>query len=253
MVKQGEIDYLKNIGKAGINHAVNKPFSDSRCPFYLMEFGVMLTFLPKPPARLLDLGYGTGWTSVFLAKMGYDVTGVDICEDMIAEARKKQESDGVKNLQFKVSDYEHMNFDNDFDCAMFFDSLHHSVNEEDAIYYVYRALKLNGICITSEPGVGHEVAQATVDAVKKYGVTERDMPPDKIIAAGKKAGFRKFNIYPHTDLIKLFYEQRSIFDGHIPFTMNWTKNNLLLMVLNILRIKYYRKYISTSGITVLIK
>ena len=40
-------------------------------------------FLPDPPARILDMGCGGGWTSIFFAKRGYEVVGQDISQDMI--------------------------------------------------------------------------------------------------------------------------------------------------------------------------
>ena len=47
------------------------------------------TYLPPPPARVLDLGCGTGFASVLLAEMGYAVTGLDQSENMLREARQK--------------------------------------------------------------------------------------------------------------------------------------------------------------------
>lgn len=42
-----------------------------------------------PGKRLLDLGCGTGCISIPLAQRGYQVTGVDISEEMLATAREK--------------------------------------------------------------------------------------------------------------------------------------------------------------------
>jgi hypothetical protein len=53
MAKSGEINYLKNLGPAGIQHSMNKPFSDVRCHHMLTEIGAIFTILPPPPARLL--------------------------------------------------------------------------------------------------------------------------------------------------------------------------------------------------------
>ncbi|MFW5698065.1 MAG: class I SAM-dependent methyltransferase, partial [Fimbriimonadaceae bacterium] len=42
---------------------------------------------PSAPARVLDLGCGTGRHSVGLAKLGYQVTGVDLSQGMLEQAR----------------------------------------------------------------------------------------------------------------------------------------------------------------------
>jgi len=179
--KQGEIDYLKNIGEAGAEHAANKPFSDADCGVYLVQIGVVMSLLPPPPAKLLDLGCGTGWTSRFLARHGYEVTGVDISQDMIACAERMRREENVGNLRFLVHDFELPGFAGEFDCALFFSALHHTEDEEAALRGVHRALKPGGVCLVYEPGTGHAAAPASRDAVERYGVTERDMPPSLVV------------------------------------------------------------------------
>ncbi|MBE6611721.1 MAG: class I SAM-dependent methyltransferase [Ruminococcaceae bacterium] len=46
-------------------------------------------FAPKMPESVLDLACGTGAMTVELARRGYDMTGIDLSEDMLAVARKK--------------------------------------------------------------------------------------------------------------------------------------------------------------------
>lgn len=197
MPKQGEIDYLKNIGEAGIYHALHKPFTDGACGQYLMEIGAVMNLLPAPPARLLDLGCGTGWTSCFFAKRGYTVVGQDIAPDMIQYADMNRQTIGLDNIAFVTCDYESMAFQDEFDCAVFFDALHHAIDEVEALRSVYRALKPGGICITSEPGAGHSKSLESIQAMAQFGVTERDMPPGTIIRAAKQVGFRASRVYPH--------------------------------------------------------
>lgn len=45
-------------------------------------------FSAAPPALVLDLACGTGVLTAELARRGYDMTGVDLSGDMLAEARK---------------------------------------------------------------------------------------------------------------------------------------------------------------------
>ena len=45
--------------------------------------------LPHPPASILDIGCGTGSLSIVLASLGFDVTGADFSEAMIAQAQAK--------------------------------------------------------------------------------------------------------------------------------------------------------------------
>jgi hypothetical protein len=64
-----------------------------------------------------------------------------------------------------------------------------------ALQSAYRALKVGGICITLEPGSGHAKSAVSVQAMKDLGVTERDMPPKRIIEGGVKAGFTAVQIF----------------------------------------------------------
>jgi SAM-dependent methyltransferase len=50
---------------------------------------------PLAPARALDLGCGTGTDSIYLARHGWDVTGVDMVPEALAQARRNAERAGV--------------------------------------------------------------------------------------------------------------------------------------------------------------
>ena len=203
MAKQGEIEYVAKIGEVGAAHAMGKPFSDPFCGRMLADMGALFMVLPQPPARLLDLGCGSGWTSVFYARRGFQVTGQDIAPDMIALAEKNRAAAGVGDLEFLVSDYESMGFDEEFDAAVFYDALHHAEDPAAAIAGVYRALKPGGILVTLEPGEGHAAAEHSQVAVDAFGVTERDMPPREIIRLARAAGFRKSRVYQMPKLLAM--------------------------------------------------
>lgn len=197
MSKDGERNYYMKLGEEGIKHSINKPFSDVNCGEFLMGIGGVMSLLPSPPAKLLDLGCGVGWTSIFFAKNGYQVTGVDISDHSISIAREQKKIEKLNNLNFLIYDYEELPFKEEFDAVVFFDSLHHAENELLALKMAYISLKANGICITSEPGKGHSTQQTSINAMDKYNVTEKDMPPAKIVKLAKKVGFKRYKVLPH--------------------------------------------------------
>ncbi|WHO40585.1 methyltransferase domain-containing protein [Sphingobium sp. AP49] len=211
MPKEGEQAYLANIGEMGRDHCLHKPFSDPLCGLNLTSIGTIMSLLPPPPARILDLGCGGGWTSSFLARHGYEVVGQDIAADMIELAREGARLYGIgDNLRFVCSDFESLDFDGYFDAAIFFDSLHHAEDEGLAIRSVFRALKPGGMLITHEPGEGHADNPISIQAMELYGVTERDMPPHLIIARGREAGFADARILPMPEeLFSIFYKRRT--------------------------------------------
>jgi SAM-dependent methyltransferase len=196
MPKQAERDYLKKIGSSAVRYALDKPFSDADCGRYLIQLGAIMSLLPRPPARLLDLGCGTGWTSVFFAKRGYEVVGLDIAADMVRHGRARADSQDLPNLRFQIGDYEEMEFCEEFEAVVFFASLHHAVDERQALRRAFQALKPQGVCVTCEPGQGHAQTAAAREATQRYGVTEKDMPPARIIELARKAGFRRCRVVP---------------------------------------------------------
>jgi SAM-dependent methyltransferase len=204
MPKLNEIHQLRNYftevdPEVGAKFVLDKPFSHEECPRYLIDLGRVMCLLPAAPARILDLGVGMGWTSVFLAKRGYEVVGQDICGDLIAMAEQLKDRYGVASASFVVQDYEAMAYRKEFDGALFYDALHHAEDERAALAKVYEALKPGGVCLTVEPGEGHADSEPTLKYVEAYGVTEKDMPPRHIIALAKDVGFRSFRVY-HRDL-----------------------------------------------------
>ena len=52
--------------------------------------------MPNPPARILDLGCGTGTLALLLAEAGHHVSGIDTSEQMLAAARQKALTAGVR-------------------------------------------------------------------------------------------------------------------------------------------------------------
>ncbi len=210
MSKQAEQNYLAAIGEGGRAHSLNKPFSDMYCAINLASIGTIMALLPPPPARILDLGCGGGWTSAFMARAGYTVVGQDIAQDMIDLAYETRALHHLDDrLTFICGDYETLDMDGQFDAVLFFDCLHHADDERAALASAYRALRPGGILITHEPGEGHATSPGSIEAMRLYGVNERDMPPHLIIAQGLAIGFSSPRVLPmQHELMTIFYEDK---------------------------------------------
>jgi SAM-dependent methyltransferase len=194
MPRIGELSYYERLGQAGQQHAVSKPFSDPECGHYLLRIGALLNLLPPPPARVLECGCGTGWLSYLLARRGYDVVATDVSPGAIQLAQSHPTFRQGALPEFRVADAEQLPFDAEFDVVVFFDSLHHAVNEQAALQSAWRALVPGGICVMLEPGWGHHRKSQEVE--EAHEVTEKDMPPHYLRRLGKRAGFKRCRIYP---------------------------------------------------------
>ena len=65
---------------------------------------LLLAHLPPAPARVADLGCGTGTLSVLLAEEGYDVHGLDLSPEMIDRAVAKAAATPDLPVSFAVGD-----------------------------------------------------------------------------------------------------------------------------------------------------
>lgn len=59
--------------------------------------------LPPAPADVLDIGTGTGFVALIAAGLGHRVTGIDLSEAMLAEARKAASQAGL-DVRFLLRD-----------------------------------------------------------------------------------------------------------------------------------------------------
>ncbi|HEX2191642.1 MAG TPA: class I SAM-dependent methyltransferase [Acidimicrobiales bacterium] len=80
-----------------------------------------------PPARVADVGCGTGWSSIAIAR-GYpkvDVLGVDLDEASVAEASANATAAGVANrVRFEVRDAADPQLAGGFDLVCAFETIH---------------------------------------------------------------------------------------------------------------------------------
>lgn len=199
MAKQDEIAYYHRLGEEGQRHSDGKPFTDAECGALLIDMGQALNLLPPPPSKILDVGCGTGWTSEFLSRAGYHVTGLDISPDMIEACRRLRSG---QNLDFTVGDFEAISSSGSYDAILSFGSLHHCDDLNAALTSCFRALRTGGILLLLEPGEGHEDSETSREYVANYGLTERSLPPPVLRKNLSSVGFHNIQVFPR---LSLFY------------------------------------------------
>lgn len=100
--------------------------------------------------RIMDLACGTGELSVWLAEVGYSVTGVDLSEDMLAVANAKASEKGL-SIEFFQQDMTELEGFDAFDMiTIFCDSLNYLPTEEAVVSTfrrVYEHLQPNGLLL----------------------------------------------------------------------------------------------------------
>lgn len=192
MSKQDEIDYVKNTGGLDRAWLNEKPFRGAavhESARLLRDFAAVVEMLNLPEgARVLDVGCGPGWTSVFLARMGYLVTGFDIAPDMLTLAQKRALREGVsERCTFRVADSEAFDFPPEFDAVLVYDTLHHTQHEDAVLQNCFRALKPGGKLVLAEPGFLH--GRRAQSVTEELGVTERGFDPRALKQTLARVGF----------------------------------------------------------------
>jgi ubiquinone/menaquinone biosynthesis C-methylase UbiE len=113
------------------------------------------------PGRALDIGCGRGENAIMLAKNGCDVTGIDLVQDAISDAKAKAIEQDV-NVSFMVGDVLRMDqlfSEREFDVVIDSGLFHAMTDEERPVFarQVHRVLKKGGkyfmLCFSDdEPG-----------------------------------------------------------------------------------------------------
>ena len=120
---------------------------------HLLAVGFIIKAMGLPPgARILEFGPGWGNTTLALAKMGYDVTAVDIEQNFVDLIRKRA---AMEKLDIRVSQGDFSliwEMQDKFDAILFFECFHHSADHLGLIASFDRVLNSGGlVCFGAEP------------------------------------------------------------------------------------------------------
>lgn len=160
---------------------------------HFTDFANMAVALALPAgAKVLDVGCGSGWLSEYFARLGYDVTGIDISDDLIRMARERVASvpynldhESAISCRFLVHDIETAPLTGElgarFDAIICYDSLHHLVDERAVFRHLAAMLDVGGLLFILEghkPAAGSATEDELRDVMREYGTLESPFSTD---------------------------------------------------------------------------
>ena len=212
--KQAAIDYPSKLSAERLHHLRTKPFynlanklakfrghgMDVETQRHFCDFANMAVALDLPPgARILDAACGSGWLSEYFARLGYDVTGIDISPDLIEISRDRirvlppnVDPETPIRCRFLVHDLELGPLDEKFDAIVCYDAMHHMEDAPSAIRNLAAMLPIGGILFVLEgnrPAPGSAGQAELIEVMEKFGTLESAFDRDYLGQLLDEAGF----------------------------------------------------------------
>jgi SAM-dependent methyltransferase len=171
--KQAEIDSRSD---EFIAQEASKPFGWSLAHF--LEWATIAAMIQSTglpvAAQVLDVGAGSGWTSLFLAEAGFDVVGYDLVPANVELARRRA-ARWQSTARFEVGDMEALPPGPPADAALLFDALHHSTRQLQTLRSVAQRLRSGGWLVLGEPTWLHRLSRGARAAQREHGWMERGL------------------------------------------------------------------------------
>ncbi len=139
-------------------------------------------------ARVLDIGCGPGWTSLFLAESGYEVTAVDLVPANVDLTAERAARWGVP-VAARVGDMEQLDFAERFDMALIYDALHHTANHRRALERARAHLLPGGWLLLGETTWLHNVSPSAHRESRRTGWRERGFTARRLRGDLRDVGF----------------------------------------------------------------
>ena len=180
----------------------------------------------QPPARVADVGCGTGWSSIAIA-IAYPlvrVDGFDLDEASIEDARRNARTSGVaERVTFEVRDAADPSLAESYDLVTAFETIHDMTNPVGALKAMRALRKGDGAVVIADEKVAEEFT-APGDEVERFmygwsavhclavgmvgpepAGTGTVMRPSRLREYARKAGFAKVEILPVENDLWRFY------------------------------------------------
>jgi ubiquinone/menaquinone biosynthesis C-methylase UbiE len=110
---------------------------------------ILTRVLPKPPARVLDVGGAAGTYSLWLASQGYEIHLVDASERLVNEARRRSQAADRPIASLQTADARHLPHpDASMSAVLVMGPLYHLTSRDDRLQALREARR-----VLTRPGV----------------------------------------------------------------------------------------------------
>jgi glycosyltransferase involved in cell wall biosynthesis/SAM-dependent methyltransferase len=236
--KRAALEYPKMLDAERSHYLRTKPFynlankpdkhlgdgMDAETQRHFTDFANMASALALPPgARILDVGCGSGWLSEYFARLGYDVTGIDISDELIAMSRDRVERvpyevdhETALRCRFLTQDIESAPLPEKFDAVVCYDSLHHFEDERKVFRHLAAMLDVGGLLFILEghkPSAGSATEDELQDVMRRYGTLESPFSDDYLRALLDEHGLAVVGDYVSVNGL---FEREMLEDDRLP-------------------------------------
>lgn len=186
--------YLDFLAKFGISSAHPGGFPLTKA---LLEDAAL-----KSSHHVLDVGCGTGETSVYIAKTyKCDVTAIDLHPEMIAHAKKRIEKNSVP-VRLVQGDVQKLPFDDRSFNAIFSESVTVFTDLRRSLSEYARVLKPGGLLYDIEMTSNRPLHPLEEEEIKRVYQIEHVPTEHDWVSGLKTAGFKKVDLLDSSELLK---------------------------------------------------
>ena len=203
--------YVSQLEPGAVSWLHYKPFDPTpgnpqyfRLMFDLLNMLQVMQITPR--GRILEVGSGPGWVTEILLMLGFSVDALEPSSDLIDIAKERcgaltthYRHTDHSSVRFHQATIEDIEFDQEsFDAILFFDVLHHVVDENLALEKCFRFLKPDG-CLGIVEGAWHPsfkaLEQACIDEMARFGTLENPFSTEYLDLLLTRTGFIEVQRY----------------------------------------------------------
>lgn len=159
---------------------MNRPWFEHALPDAFTGTDAIDSVLRQPGAKVADIGFGGGWSSIAIARTYPEVTvdGFDIDHASVEMARRNAAAADIDDrVQFTHTDAAHI--EGEYDAVFFFECVHDMPQPVEVLSAARRIVRPGGLVVVMDEAVGDEFT-APGDDVERlmYGLSLMICLPD---------------------------------------------------------------------------